>query len=59
MAGEVKVQAKVAAKQVDAEYDRWHARGINAPSPLEQHFVEAIAKVKQIEAAEPKGKRNG
>ena len=49
--------AKVAAKKVDAEYDRWHTRAINAPSPVEQHFVEVIGKVKQIEAAKPKVSR--
>ena len=54
------VQIRVrASKKVDAEYDRWHARTINAPSPVEQHFVEVIGKVKQIEAAQPKVARKG
>jgi hypothetical protein len=57
LSGAGKVQAKVAAQKVDAEYDRWHARAINAPSPVEQHFVEVIGKVKQIEAAKPKAAR--
>jgi hypothetical protein len=55
----LKVQARQAAKKFDAEYDRWHARAINAPSPIEQHFVEAIGKVKQIEAGKPKAARKG
>jgi len=59
LTGADKVQAKVAAKKVDAEYDRWHAPAIAAPSPVEQHFVEAIAKVKQIQAVKPKSARNG
>ena len=59
LSGAGKVQAKVAAKKVDAEYDQWHARAINAPSPVEQHFVEAIGKVKQIEAVKPKVSRKG
>ena len=59
LSGAGKVQAKVAAKKVDAEYERWHARAINAPSPVEQHFVEAIGKVKQIEAAKPRAARKG
>ncbi len=54
LSGAGKVQAKVAAQKVDAEYERWHARAINAPTPVEQHFVDAIGKVKQIEAAKPK-----
>lgn len=54
LSGAGKVQAKVAAQKVDAEYDRWHTRAINAPSPVEQHFVDAIGNVKQIEASKPK-----
>lgn len=59
LSGAGKVQAKVAAQRVDAEYDRWHARAINAPNPVEQHFVDAIGKVKQIEVAKPKAARKG
>lgn len=59
LSGAGKVQAKVAAQKVDAEYDRWHARAINAPTPVEQHFVDAIGKVKQLEAAKPKAARKG
>lgn len=59
LSGAGKVQAKVAAQKVDAEYDRWHARAINAPTSVEQHFVDAIDKVKQIEAAKPKTARKG
>jgi hypothetical protein len=59
LSGAGKVQAKVAADKVNAEYDRWHVRAINAPSPVEQHFVEAIGKVKQIEAVKPKAARKG
>jgi hypothetical protein len=58
LSGAGRVQAKVAAQKVDAEYERWHARAINAPTPVEQHFVDAIGKVKQIEAAKPKAARN-
>jgi hypothetical protein len=54
LSGAGKVQAKVAAQKVDAEYDRWHTRAINAPSLVEQHFVEAIGKAMQIEAGKPK-----
>ncbi len=59
LSGAGKVQARVAAQRVEAEYDRWHARAINAPAPVEQHFVDAIGKVKQIEAAKPKAARKG
>lgn len=57
LSGAGKVQAKVAAQKVDAEYERWHIRAINAPNPVEQHFVDAIGKVKQIEATKPKAVR--
>jgi hypothetical protein len=59
LSGAGKVQAKVAAQKVDAEYDRWHTRAINAPSPVEQHFVDAISAVRRIEAAKPKAARKG
>jgi hypothetical protein len=57
--GAGKVTADRAKRHVDSEYDRWHSRAINAPSAIEQHFVEAIGKVKQIEAAKPKAARRG
>jgi hypothetical protein len=59
LAGAGRVQAKVAARKVDAEYDAWHARAINAPSAVEQHFVEAIGKAKAIEAGKPKTSKRG
>ncbi|MGH8338067.1 MAG: RhuM family protein, partial [Gammaproteobacteria bacterium] len=51
LVGAGRIQAKVAAKKVDAEYDAWHARAINAPSAVERHFIEAVGKVKAIEGA--------
>ncbi len=57
LSGAGKVSAKRASKHVDAEYDRWHTRAINAPSAVEQHFIEATAKVKKLAAEKPaKGK---
>jgi hypothetical protein len=62
LSGAGKVSAKAATDKVNAEYDRWHQRAINAPSAVEQHFIEATAKVKQIEAAKlkaaPKGRES-
>ena len=55
--GAGRVSAKAAAKKVSSEYDRWHTRAINAPSAVEQHFIEATAKVKKLAADKPaKGK---
>ena len=54
LVGAGRVQAKAAEKKVNAEYDSWHARAINAPSAVERHFVEAISKAKAIAAIKPK-----
>lgn len=59
LSGAGRVQAKTAAKKVDAEYDRWHLRAINAPSPVEQHFVEAVDKTKALAAGKPKAGKRG
>jgi hypothetical protein len=59
LAGAGRVQAKVAAKKVDAEYDAWYTRAINEPSPVERHFVEAIGKAKAVEAVRRSGTKRG
>lgn len=49
--GAGRASAKQAQRHVDAEYDRWHTRAINAPSAVEQHFIEAVqARVAKVEA---------
>ena len=52
-----KVTAKLAKDKGSAEYERWHTRAINAPSPVEEHFIDAINKTKKLEAAKPKATR--
>lgn len=59
LAGAGRVQAKTATKKVDAEYDAWHARTINAPSAVEQHFLEAVGKAKAIEGGRPAATKKG
>lgn len=55
--GAGKVTADRARCHVEAEDDRWHSRAINAPSAVEQHFIEATATVKKLAADKPaKGK---
>uniref|UniRef100_UPI002FE30EC6 virulence RhuM family protein n=1 Tax=Noviherbaspirillum sp. TaxID=1926288 RepID=UPI002FE30EC6 len=52
-----RVTAEMAKLKGGQEYDRWHTRAINAPSAVEQHFIEATAKVKKLAADKPaKGK---
>ncbi len=52
-----RVSAQIAKDKGGAEYERWHARAINAPSPAEQHFLEAVQKAKKLEAVKPKAAR--
>jgi len=59
LAGAGKVSAKSATDKVNVEYDRWHQRAINAPSAVEQHFVEAIGKVKKIATDKPAKRKGG
>lgn len=54
-----RVSAQLARQKGGEEYDRWRARAINAPSPVEAHFLEAVQKTKALEAVKPKGKRKG
>lgn len=55
--GAGRVSADQAKRHVEAEYELWHARAINAPSAVEQHFIEATEKIKKLAAEKPaKGK---
>jgi len=54
--GAGKVSARAAMKKVSSEYDRWHTRAINASGAVEQHFIEATAKVKTLAADKPASK---
>ncbi len=54
-----KITADAAKAKAAAQYDQWHARQLEAPSAVEQHFLEATAKAKQIGAARPKAKPKG
>ena len=44
-----KVSHKDALANAHAEYEKYHQQRLNAPSPVEQHFLEAVNKTKQIE----------
>jgi hypothetical protein len=52
-----RVSAQLARQKGGEEYERWRARAINAPSPVEAHFLEAVQKTKALEAGKQKGKR--
>lgn len=54
-----KVTADSAKAKAQAEYDKWHAERLNAPSVVEEHFIEATAKAKKIGATRPKAKPKG
>jgi hypothetical protein len=51
-----KVSSDVAKAKALVQYDKWHARQLEAPSAVERHFIEATAKAKQIGAARPMSK---
>ncbi|MGD9664190.1 MAG: virulence RhuM family protein [Novosphingobium sp.] len=51
-----KVSADDAKARALAQYAKWHARQLDAPSAVERHFIEATAKAKQIGATRPKAK---
>ena len=44
-----KVSHKDALATANAEYDKFHQQRLEEPSPVEQHFLEAINEAKQIE----------
>lgn len=54
-----KVTADSAKAKAQAEYDKWHAEKLSAPSAVEEHFIEATAKAKKIGATQPKAKPKG
>jgi hypothetical protein len=50
------VQAKDKAER---EFAFWQNRTLGEPTPVEQHFMEAVSKTKQIEGAHKRGKAGG
>lgn len=55
-----RVSAEVAKARAEAEYARWHARTLEAPSAVERHFLEATNAAKRISAGKkrPMGEPN-
>ena len=41
------------------EYEKYHAKHLNDPSPIEKHFSESIREMKEIEARSSKLRSNG
>ena len=61
LTGAGRVSHDAAMAKVDAEFPLWDKRRIDAPSPVERHFAEAIGAAKRIgverkSASRPKGK---
>ncbi|MBV9881506.1 MAG: virulence RhuM family protein [Sphingomonadaceae bacterium] len=55
-----RVSAEVAKARAEAEYGRWSARTLEAPSGVERHFLEATQAAKRIGAGKkPKVKGGG
>lgn len=49
-----RVTAEMAKLKGGQEFDRWHARAIEEPSAVEQHFIEAMGKAKALEKGKKK-----
>lgn len=58
LTGAGRISHAAAMAKVEAEYPIWNQRRINAPSAVEQHFLEATQAAKRIaaEKKKPKGK---
>lgn len=58
LTGAGRISHAAAMAKVEAEYPIWNERRINAPSAVEQHFLEATQAAKRIaaEKKKPKGK---
>lgn len=59
LTGAGRISHAAAMAKVEAEYPIWNQRRINAPSAVEQHFLEATQAVKRIAAEKKKPKRKG
>jgi len=44
-----RVSAEMAKLKGSGEYERWHARAVNAPTAVEGHFSEAVGAAKVVE----------
>lgn len=51
-----KISHQQAVDKAHAEYDKYHALTVDEPSLVEQHFIEAVQAVKQLEAKHQKKK---
>jgi hypothetical protein len=53
-----KVSHEAALARAEAEFEKFHRIEDAKPSPVEQHFIEAIEQVKQLEKSKrPKKKK--
>jgi hypothetical protein len=47
------VSHETAIEKARVEYEKYHKMIIDAPSPVEKHFIEAIKEVKKLEKSKP------
>jgi hypothetical protein len=52
-----RVSHEDAIAKAHAEYEKFHVKELEKPSPIEKHFIEAIQQVKQLEPKKRKGTR--
>ncbi len=52
-----KISHESALKKAHEEYEKFHQKTINQPTEVEEHFIEAEKKMKQIESSSKKAKK--
>ncbi len=53
-----KVSHAAAIEKARGEYEKFRKQVLEEPSPVEQHFIEAVREVKQLEKGQPRNKKN-
>lgn len=48
-----KISHEAAIEKARSEYEKFRKQMLDAPSPVERHFIEAVREVKELEKGEP------
>jgi len=54
-----KISHKAMLKKAHSEYEKYRKKALSEPSEVEKHFVEAEKEIKEIEAQQKRGPKNG
>lgn len=53
-----KISHEAAIEKARNEYERFRKQMLDAPSPVERHFIEAVREVKKLEKGKPRSIKN-